>query len=178
MDTSGLRWEVKFIIESQRFKGAQHLYPEVLPAEESVAYLLFGHRALFFNLFDHDDAEISVEGVASTAEMLVYLYGIITFRIVPMFIDSSIALLGFQFPYILFAISTFVAPGDVNGVFGAAVGTLSDVESLLAGSVVEHVRIDDMGTAFGVASASTRGTSSSCRLCSDDLAICESRLSE
>ena len=95
-----------------------------------------------------------------------------------MFIDSSIALLGLQFPYILFAIPTFVAPGDVNGVFGAAVGTLSDVESLLAGSVVEHVRIDDMGTAFGVASASTRGTSTGCRLCSDDLAICESCLSE
>ena len=143
-----------------------------------MSYLLLAHRALFFDLFDHDDAEVSVEGVASTAEMLVYLYGIITLRIVPMFVASSIALLGFQFPYILFAIPAFVAPGDVNGVFGAAVGTLSDVESLLAGSVVEHVRIDDMGTAFGVASASTRGTSSSCRLCYDDLAICESRLSE
>ena len=95
-----------------------------------------------------------------------------------MFIDSSIALLGFQFPYILFAIPTFVAPGDVNGVFGATVGPLSDIKLLSAGSVVENVRINDMGTALGVASASTRGTSSSSRLCSDYLAICEPRLSE
>ena len=177
-NASGLRREVKLIIESQRFEGAQHLYPEVLPAEESVTYLLFGHRAMFFNLLDHDDAEIPIEGVASTAEMLVYLYGVITLRIVPMFIDSSIALLGFQFPYILFAIPAFVAPSDVNGVFGATVGSLSDIKSLSAGSVVENVRINDMGTALGVASASTRGTSSSCRLCSDYLAICEPRLSE
>ena len=137
-----------------------------------MAYLIFSHRVMFFNLFDYDDAKISVEGVASTAEMLVYLYRILALRIVPMFIDSSVALLAFQFPYILFAISTFVAPGDVNGVFRAAVGPLSDIESLLASSVVENVCINDMGTAFGVASASTGGASSSCRLCSDNLAIC------
>ena len=78
-----------------------------------------------------------------------------------MLINSSIALLGFQFPYILFAIPTFVAPSDVNGVFGATVGFLSDFELLSAGSVVENVRINDMGTTLGVASASTGGTSSS-----------------
>ena len=143
-----------------------------------MSYLLFAHRALFFDLFDHNDAEVSVEGVASTAEMLVYLYRVITFRIVPMFIDSSIALLGFQFPYILFAIPAFVAPGDVNGVFGAAVGPLSDVKSLLAGSVVENIRVDDMGAAFGVGPASTGSASTSCRLRSDDFAVCESRLPE
>ena len=125
-----------------------------------MTYLLFGHRAMFFNLFDHDDAEIPIEGVASTAEMLVYLYRVITFRITPMLIDSSIALLGFQFPYILFAILTFVTPSDVNGVFGATVGFLSDFELLSAGSVVENVRINDMGATLGVASASTGGTSS------------------
>ena len=143
-----------------------------------MAYLFLGHRVMFFNFFDYDNAKVSVEGVASTAEMLVYLYRVITLRIVPMFIDSSIALLGFQFPYILFAILTFVAPSDVNGVFGATVGSLSDIKSLSAGSVVENVRINDMGTTLGVASAFTRGASSSCRLCSDYLAICEPRLSE
>ena len=143
-----------------------------------MAYLIFGHRVMFFNLFDYDDAKVSVEGVASTAEMLIYLYRIITLRIIPMFIDSSIALLGFQFPYILFAIPAFVAPSDVNGVFGATVGFLSDIKLLSAGSVVENVRVDDMGTVFGVGSASTRGTSSGCRLCSDYFAICKPRLSE
>ena len=93
-----------------------------------------------------------------------------------MFIDSSIALLGFQFPYILFAILTFVTPSDVNGVFGATVGFLSDIKLLSAGSVMENVRVNDMGTTLGVASAFTRGASSSC-LRSDYLAICEPRLS-
>ena len=171
-NASGLGREVEFIIKSQRFKGTQCLYPEILSAEESVPYLVFGHCLMFFNLFDHDDAEIPVEGVASTAEMLVYFYRILTLRIVPMFIDSSVALLALQFSYVLFAVSTFVAPGDVNCIFRAAVGPLPDVESLLASSVVEDVCIDDMVTAFGVASASTGGASSSCRLCSDNLAIC------
>ena len=135
-----------------------------------MSYLLFAHRALFFDLFDHDDAEVSVEGVASTAEMLVYLYRVWTLNIVPMFIDSPVALLAFQFPYILFTLA-FIAPSDVNCVFAPAVGFLPDVEAFFASSVVEDVGINDMGAAFGVTSASTGGASSSCRFRSDDFAI-------
>ena len=95
-----------------------------------------------------------------------------------MLVNTSIALLGFQFPYILAAITASVAPCDVNRVFGAAVGALSDIESLFAGSVVKDVCIYDMGAAFGVGPAFTGGASTSCRLRSDDFAVCESRLPE
>ena len=122
------------------------------------------------NLFDHDDPKIPVEGVASTTEMLVYLYRVWTFNIVPMFINSPVTLLAFQFSYVLFAL-TLVAPGDVNRIFAAAVGLLPDGEAFLASSVVEDVGVYDMGAAFGVTSASTGGASSSCRFRSDDFAI-------
>ena len=89
-----------------------------------------------------------------------------------MFVDSPITLLALQFSYVLLAVSTFVAPGDIDSIFRAAVGLLPDGESFLASSVVEDVGVDDMGAAFGVASASTGGASSSCRFCSDNLAIC------
>ena len=123
------------------------------------------------NLFDHDDPKIPVEGVASTTEMLVYLYRVWTLYIVPMFVDSPITLLALQFSYVLFAFSTLVTPGDVNSIFAAAAGLLPDGETFLASSVVEDVGIDDMGAAFGVTSASTGGASSSCRFRSDDFAI-------
>ena len=125
---------------------------------------------MVFNLFDHDDSKIPVEGVASTTEMLVYLYRVWTFNIVPMFIDSPVALLAFQFPYILFTLA-FVAPSDVNCVFAPAVGFLPDVEAFFASSVVEDVGINDMGAAFGVTSASTGRASSGCRFRSDYFAI-------
>ena len=122
------------------------------------------------NLFDHDDPKIPVEGVASTAEVLVNLYGVWTLYIVPMFVNSPVTLLTFQFSYVLFAL-TLVAPGDVNSIFATAVGLLPDGEAFLASSVVEDVGIYDMGAAFGVTSASTGGASSSCRFRSDDFAI-------
>ena len=96
-----------------------------------MAYLLFGHCLMVLNLFDHDDPKISVEGVASTAEMLVDLYGVWTLYIVLMFVNSPVTLLAFQFSYVLFTL-TFVAPGDVNGVFATAVGLLPDGESFFA----------------------------------------------
>ena len=40
-----------------------------------------------------------------------------------------------------------------------------------AGSVVEDVRIYDVGAAFGVGPAFTGGASTSCRLRSDDFAV-------
>ena len=126
---------------------------------------------MVLNLFDHDDSKIPVEGVASTTEMLVYLYRVWTLYIVPMFIDSPITLLALQFSYILFPL-TLVAPSDVNCVFAPAVGFLPDGEAFFASSVVEDVGIYDMGAAFGVTSASTGGASSSCRFRSDDFAIC------
>ena len=126
---------------------------------------------MVFNLFDHDDSKIPVEGVASTTEMLVYLYRVWTLYIVPMFINSPVTLLAFQFSYVLFAFSTLVAPGNVNSIFATAVGLLPDGEAFLASSVVEDVGIYDMGATFGVTSASTGGASSSCRFRSDDFAI-------
>ena len=39
-----------------------------------MAYLVFSHRVLFFDLFDHDYAEVFVGGVASGTKMLVYFY--------------------------------------------------------------------------------------------------------
>ena len=122
------------------------------------------------NLFDHDDPKIPVEGVASTAEVLVNLYGVWTLYIVPMFVNSPVTLLTFQFSYVLLTL-TPVTPGDVNRIFAAAVGLLPDGEAFLASSVVEDVGVYDMGAAFGVTSASTGGASSSCRFRSDDFAI-------
>ena len=103
--------------------------------------------------------------------MLVNLYGVWTLHIVPMFVNSPVTLLTFQFSYVLFAL-TLVAPGDVNSIFATAVGLLPDGEAFLASSVVEDVGVYDMGAAFGVTSASTGGASSSCRFCSDNFAIC------
>ena len=134
-------------------------------------YLLFRHCLMFLNLFDHDDPEVPVEGVAGTAEMLVDLYGVLTLRIVPVFVDSPITLLALQFSYVLLAVSTFIAPGDVDSIFCAAVGLLPDGESFLASSVMKDVGVDYMAAAFSVASASTGGASSRCRFCSNDLAI-------
>ena len=122
------------------------------------------------NLFDHDDPKIPVEGVASTAEVLVNLYGVWTLYIVPMFVNSPVTLLTFQFSYVLFTL-TPVAPGDVNRIFATAVGLLPDGETFLASSVVEDVGVYDMGAAFSVTSASTGGASSRCRFRSDDFAI-------
>ena len=109
-NTSCLGREIEFVVKPQRFKGTQCLYPEVFSAEEGVAYLLFGHCLVVLNLFDHDDPKIPVEGVASTAEMLVYLYGVWTLYIVPMFVNSPVCLLSLQFSYILLLIITAVTP--------------------------------------------------------------------
>ena len=125
---------------------------------------------MVFNLFDHDDSKIPVEGVASTTEMLVYLYRVWTLYIVPMFINSPITLLAFQFSYILLTLA-LVAPSDVNCVFAPAVGFLPDGEAFFASSVVEDVGIYDMGAAFGVTSASTGRASSGCQFSSDYFAI-------
>ena len=122
------------------------------------------------NLFDHNDPKIPVEGVASTAKMLVNLYGVWTLYIISMLVDSPVTLLALQFSYVLFALA-LVTPGDVNSIFATAVGLLPDGEAFSASSVEEDVGIYDMGAAFGVTSASTGGASSSCRFRSDDFAI-------
>ena len=133
---------------------------------------------MFFDFLDHDDPEVPVEGVAVTAEMLVDLYGVETFGIIPVFVDPPITLLALQLSHVLLAITTFVAPSDIDGIFCATVSLLPDGEPFLARSVMKDVGVNYMGTAFSVASASAGGASSRCWFRSNDFAISQPRLSQ
>ena len=62
-----------------------------------------------FNFLNNDYPEI-LEGVVRQAEMLVDLDRILAFCIIPVLIYSSVGLLGFQLPHVLFSIGTPIAP--------------------------------------------------------------------
>ena len=94
----------------------------------------FGHR-LILDFFNYDESEI-VETVVFAAEMSVYVDGIFPFCVVPMFVYSSIGLLGFQLANILLAILATVAPGEIYSVLGTTVGFLADFEFFLACSAI------------------------------------------
>ena len=112
------------------------------------------------NFFDDDHPKI-VETVARFPEMLVDRDRIFSFHVVTMFVYTTISLLRLQFSDILSHICrTSVAPRQVNGIFRAASGFLSDVELFPTGFVGKYVRIYDMGAAFGICPSSAWGTPS------------------
>ena len=106
---------------------------------------LFRHR-LIFDLFNNDYPEI-VECMIFASEVLIYLDGILLFRVIPVLVDSPIGLLGFQFANILLAILASIAPGEVYCVPGTAVGFLADLEPFLPCSICEECRIHHMSAA-------------------------------
>ena len=60
-------------------------------------------------LLDDDHPEV-IEGMTWFLEVLIDLYRVWLLGIVPMFVDASVCLLGFDFADILSSIVAFVAP--------------------------------------------------------------------
>ena len=107
--------------------------------------LFFSHR-LIFDLFYYDYSKI-LEGVVFASEVLIYLDGVLFFRVIPMLVDSPVGLLGLQLANILLPILASIAPGEVYCVPGAAVGFLADLEPFIPCSVCEECRIHHMSAA-------------------------------
>ena len=131
----------------------------------------FGHR-LILDFFNYDESEI-IETVVFATEVSVYVDGILPFRIVPMFVYSSIGLLGFQLANILLAILATVAPGEIYRVLGTTVGFLADFEFFPACSVFENRRVYYVSAAHGPcpSPAGAAPTSSFSQFGSDHLSI-------
>ena len=91
--------------------------------------------------------------------MLVYLYGVGSFGVVAMFIDSSVGLLCLQFPDIMFSVITAITPCQVDGVFRPASGFLAYLESFAAGPIGEYTRVHDVSATSGICPSTAWGAS-------------------
>ena len=111
-----------------------------------------------FHLLDDDHPEV-VKGMSWFLEVLIYLDRVWLLGIVPMFVDASVRLLGFDFADILSSIITFVAPCQIYGVLTPATGLLSHVKLFSPRSVCEHPRVHDVGAASGISPSVARGAS-------------------
>ena len=118
--------------------------------------MLLGHCLLIFQFFDDDHPEV-IEGMTWFLEVFIDFDGICLLGIVPMFIDASVRLLGFDFADILSSIITFVAPCQIYGVLTPATGLLSYVKPFSSRSVCEHPRVHDVGAASGIRPSMTWG---------------------
>ena len=92
-------------------------------------------------------------------EVFIDFDGIWLLGTVPMFVDASVRLLGFDFADILSSIVAFVAPCQIDGVLTPASGLLSYVKPFSSRSVCEHPRVHDVGAASGISPSMTRGAS-------------------
>ena len=113
---------------------------------------------MIFQLLDDDHPEV-LEGVAWFLEVFVDFYRVRLLGIVPMFVDASVRLLGFDFADILSSIITFIASCQIYGVLALATGLLSYVKPFSSRSVCEHPRVHDVGAAAGISPSMTRGAS-------------------
>ena len=111
-----------------------------------------------FQLLDDYHPEV-LEGVTRFLEVLVDLYRIWLLGIVPMFVDTSVRLLGFYFADILSSIVALIAPCQIDGVFTPASGLLSYVKAFSSRSVGKHPRVHDVGATTGITPSMTRGAS-------------------
>ena len=91
--------------------------------------------------------------------MFVDLYRVWLLGIVPMFVDTSVRLLGFYFADILSSIVAVIAPCQIDGVLAPAPGLLSYVEAFSSRSVGKHPRVDDVGATAGISPSMARGAS-------------------
>ena len=120
--------------------------------------LFFGHRLLILDFFNNDEPEVT-ETVVLATKVLIYFDGILSFRVVSVFIYSSIGLLGFQLANILLAILATIAPGEVDGVLGTTVSFLANFEFFSASSVCKNRRVYNMRAAQGICPSSARAAS-------------------
>ena len=111
-----------------------------------------------FQFLDDDHPEV-LKGVAWFLEVFIDLYRIWLLGIVPMFVDASVRLLGFDFADILSSIVAVVAPCQVNTVFAPASGLLSYIKTFSSRSVGKHPRVHDVVATAGITPSMARGAS-------------------